>query len=59
MAVIAGPLGVLVAALKKPDPKRLDKIHERGGLRNCPHCAEFIKPGAVVCRDCQRDLVVR
>jgi hypothetical protein len=26
------------------------------GRRQCPHCAEYVKPEAKVCRYCQRDL---
>ena len=27
-----------------------------GRTRKCPYCAEFIKPDAVVCKHCSRDL---
>jgi len=26
------------------------------GMKKCPHCAEYIKPDAKVCRYCSRDI---
>lgn len=51
-----GPIGILIAAIKKPDPKRLDKLSERQGLRKCEHCAEWVRPEAKVCKHCGRDI---
>lgn len=28
----------------------------KGALRKCPHCAEWIKPEASVCKHCHKDL---
>ena len=38
LSIFLGPIGWLIAALS------------RGGLRKCPHCAEFVKPEAMICR---------
>lgn len=54
-----GPFGVIIAALKGPDraaAARAERAAIRQGLRKCPHCAEFVKQEASVCRFCQRDL---
>jgi zinc-ribbon domain len=44
LSILLGPIGWLIAGLSK------------GNLRKCPHCAEFVKPEATVCRHCGRDL---
>lgn len=31
-------------------------VAEQNGERKCPHCAEFIKPDAKVCKHCGRDV---
>lgn len=53
---VLGPLGVLIAAVKKPSQKQLDKMREKEGLRKCPFCAEHVKPEAVMCRYCHSEL---
>lgn len=37
--------------LKKNDDALLSE-----GMKKCPHCAEFIRPDAKVCRYCSRDV---
>ena len=44
MSVLFGPIGWLYAAVA------------RGDLRKCPFCSEDVKPAAVVCRYCGREL---
>jgi hypothetical protein len=44
------------ALLIKPDFPELERRQIALGMRKCPHCAEFVKGEAVVCRYCGRDL---
>src|SRR6266496_3711323 len=44
LSILLGPIGWLIAALSS------------GNLRKCPHCAEFVKPEATVCRHCGKEL---
>jgi len=44
LSILLGPIGWLIAALSS------------GNLPKCPHCAEFVKPEATVCRHCGKDL---
>ena len=44
ICILLGPIGWLLCILNK------------GKVRKCPYCAEDVKPQAVVCRHCGRDL---
>ncbi len=47
-------IAVFHAILLKPNDNKLLS----DGMKKCPYCAEIIKPEAVVCRYCGRDLPV-
>jgi hypothetical protein len=58
LACIISPLLAAIVLVVLPSRGEahswMDK-HE-GRVRSCPHCAEFIKPQAVVCKHCGRDV---
>ena len=50
LALIISPLVALLLVLVMSSELR------EGRVRKCPYCAEFIKPEAIVCKHCGRDL---
>jgi hypothetical protein len=44
------------ALIMRPSLEGIERRQAASGLRKCPHCAEMIKPDAVVCRFCSRNV---
>ena len=57
LSIILSPLiGVICAALAKPNQKAMDEIKIKSGeSKKCQFCAELIKTKAVTCRYCGKD----
>lgn len=48
------PVAVLHAIMIEPTGAVRDQQERTEGRVKCPHCAEFIRPAAKVCRFCSR-----
>lgn len=53
--------GLFIVALPhslimKANPQDLEQKQISDGMQKCPHCAEYVKPDAKVCRYCNRDI---
>jgi hypothetical protein len=44
------------ALIMRPDMRGQDRDAALSGFRKCPFCAEYVRPEAVVCKHCGRDL---
>jgi hypothetical protein len=49
-------IALVHALIMKSSVQALESRQTARGLRKCPFCAEMIKPDAIVCRYCGRDL---
>jgi hypothetical protein len=58
LAVLLSPLIAFIIVLIAGEnrPKAEERQINSGDFRKCPFCAELIKPEALVCKHCGRDL---
>lgn len=56
LGLLLGPIGWIIVAVLQPSTATADRVAVGEGRRPCPHCAEFIRPEANVCRFCGRDV---
>jgi hypothetical protein len=62
---LLGPLGIVLALVTPADRTALARKEReleaeklrRGELKQCPYCGELIRPEAMVCRFCGREIV--
>jgi len=45
------------ALLLRPNLQAIDQQAAESGLRKCTYCAEFIRPDALVCKHCGREMM--
>jgi hypothetical protein len=58
LGLLLGPIGLIIIAVTQPSQERRDQVARKQGMVSCPHCNEFVRPGASVCRHCQHEMAV-
>ncbi|MFN7609578.1 MAG: zinc ribbon domain-containing protein [bacterium] len=54
ISLILGPIGLLIVFFL-PD-NEWGKLKRSGHTKQCPYCAEYVRPDAQVCKHCGRDI---
>ncbi|MCP9755114.1 zinc ribbon domain-containing protein [Lacihabitans sp. CCS-44] len=54
LGIVLGPIGLLIAFFSSDNQNA--KNIRNGDTKKCPYCAEFVKPAALICKHCGRDL---
>ena len=52
-----GPLGIVYAAVRSTRQDKIEKnLLKQGKMKKCPYCGELVRPEALVCPHCHRDI---
>ena len=54
LGALLGPIGLLMAFFSSDNEEA--KQRKSGNTKKCPYCAEYVKPDAIVCKHCGRQL---
>ncbi len=59
LGLLLGPIGVVIALVVAPDVREVERRQLASReMDMCPFCSELVRPTAVVCKHCGRDLPV-
>lgn len=58
LSILLSPfIGIIVALVATPNIEKMnEKLLKDGKVKMCPACAELVKPDAMVCKHCGKDL---
>lgn len=54
LGILLGPIGLLISFFSRDNEE--GKREKSGNTKKCPHCAEYIKQDAKVCKYCGRSI---
>jgi hypothetical protein len=59
VGAVLGPFGLLFTIVEPVNEKTLEERDVKSGYKKrCPYCREVVKPGAIICKHCHKDLMV-